>query len=139
MKLSHPTLFLRTLCIVYLACTSPILRSDAAPAPAPAPSSTTTNSTGMKPAEQSLRDSGPALAFTGIVVASVGLVAGVDIADFLRHGQFIAYATQLKGLDVNFTACSEGIVGFTISSKMSNKSKMKKYTLDGHIGLTCTV
>jgi hypothetical protein len=129
MKSSHPTLLLRTVLIVLLVCTSPIITSHAAPAPAPAPApSTTTNSTGMKPAEQSLRNSGPALAFTGIAVAGIGLIAGVDIADFLHHGQFIAYATQLKGLDVNFTACSEGVVGSQSQAKCPTNQNEKVFT-----------
>jgi hypothetical protein len=109
-----------------LLCLSLLTHSHAA---APSPSFSDPNATvSMKPAEQSLRDSGPALAFSGLVVAGVGLAAGVDITDFLRHGQFIAFAAQLKGLDVNFTACGEGIVGAQSQAKCPTNQNEKVFT-----------
>ena len=109
-----------------LLCLSLLTHSHAA---APSPSFSDPNATvSMKPAEQSLRDSGPALAFSGLVMAGVGLAAGVDISDFLRHGQFLAFAAQLKGLDVNFTACGEGIVGAQSKATCPTNQNEKVFT-----------
>ena len=73
-------------------------------------------------AKAALQESGRGLAIASGVFALIGLASGVDISDMLYHGQFIAFAVQLKGLDVNFTACAEGATGNSAKASKSGRS-----------------
>ena len=109
------------------ACLMAALVFTAAQAAAPSPASNATTG-GMKPAAQSLINSGPGLAFSGIAFMGLGLTAGVDISEFLRHGQFLAFAAQLKGLDVNFTACAGGVTGAQAQATCPTRQEEKVFT-----------
>jgi hypothetical protein len=114
--------------IAVAICTSP---AEASPSPssnlAPSPAGNITIKT-MKAAEQSLIDSGPALAYTGAVLSAIALSAGVDIEPFLKHGQFIAISTNLKGLDVNFTKCASGTTGNAAKATCPTNQNEKFFT-----------
>ena len=82
----------------------------------------------MKPAAKSLIESGPAMAYTGVVVSAMALTAGVDIEQFLKHGQFIALSANLKGLDVNFTRCATGETGTAAQALCPTNQNEKVFT-----------
>ena len=79
-------------------------------------------------AKAALQESGRGLAIASGVFALIGLASGVDISDMLYHGQFIAFAVQLKGLDVNFTACAEGATGNSAKATCPKNQNEKVYT-----------
>ena len=116
-RMTHLT---RTLLLSVLLFTT---STEAAPAPAAVGNFT---EEAIKPAELALRNSGQGLAISGGFVALIGLSCGVDVSGLLRHGQFLAFAAQLKGLDLNFTACREGPKKSSASKSTCPRSQNEK-------------
>ena len=93
-----------------VAANSPSPSSSSVATPSPQNGNSgelTQNKTELKAAAKALVESGGPLAYLGMAVSIWGMTAGVDPSGAFRHGQWIAGAVNMKGLDNNFTKCGE--------------------------------